>query len=179
MRSEPYSFNRRTALTTGSVVAGGCGAREEHGLPWGRAIPGGLRAGGHRGDRPDTMHDDQDSSVTRWAHNRVQCLEFGEKVRLAPRLGRRSFANPCRVHVAWSSRMRVARSRFVERREGAPPRISRAHIAYPPIGDGQVDHCVRDAAMAHSGPASPGAISFIRARPDESLRYNFAGPSRA
>ena len=67
----------------------------------------------------------------------------------------------------------------VERREGAPPGISRAHIAYPPIGHGQVDHCVRDAAMAHSGRASPGAISFIRARPDESLRYNFADPSRA
>ena len=27
------------------------------------------------------MQDDQDSFVTRWAQNRVQCLEFGEKVR--------------------------------------------------------------------------------------------------
>jgi len=27
------------------------------------------------------MQDDQDSSVTRWAQNRVQCSEFGEKVR--------------------------------------------------------------------------------------------------
>src|SRR5262245_20431025 len=33
-------------------------------------------------------------------------------------------------------------------------------VAYPPIGH----------AMAHSGRASPGAIRFIRARPDESLR---------
>src|SRR5215831_8213056 len=73
----------------------------------------------------------------------------------------------------------VSRARGLLNVEGAPPGISRAHIAYPPIGHGQVDHCVRDAAMAHSGRASPGAISFIRARPDESLRYNFADPSRA
>jgi hypothetical protein len=33
-------------------------------------------------------------------------------------------------------------------------------IEYPPISH----------AMAHSGRASPGAICFIRARPDESLR---------